>query len=115
MRFLEDECTGPGVANWLLTEGHEVFSVYDEAPGISDLAILTKANTENWILVTNDSDFSVRVFRDQLPHAGVIYLRLANERTQNKIAVVRNLLLNHSENLSNRFVVVTESKVRFSK
>ena len=114
MRFLVDECTGPGVAKWLREEGHEVFSVYDESPGISDLSVLTKANNENWILITNDSDFSVRIFRDQLAHAGVIYLRLANERTQNKIDVVRNLLLNHGESLSDRFVVVTESKVRFS-
>src|SRR5579872_1322935 len=27
MRFLVDECTGPAVAAWLRTEGHDVFSV----------------------------------------------------------------------------------------
>jgi predicted nuclease of predicted toxin-antitoxin system len=115
MKFLVDECTGPGVASWLCNEGHEVFSVYDESPGIDDLTILAKANSEHWILITNDNDFSVRIFRDQLPHSGVVFLRLANERTQNKIDVIRDLLLNHAESLSNRFVVVTESKVRFSK
>jgi len=31
MRFLVDECTGPKVARWLREQGHEVFSVYDEA------------------------------------------------------------------------------------
>lgn len=103
------------MAKWLRAEGHDVFSVYDESPGIDDVTILTKANSESWILITNDNDFSVRIFRDRLPHAGVIYLRLANERTQNKIDVIKNLLLNHADNLSNRFVVVTESKVRFSK
>lgn len=115
MKFLVDECTGPGVANWLRENGHEVFSIYDESPGVDDLTILARARNENWILITNDNDFSVRIFRDQLQHAGVIFLRLTNERTQNKIDVIRNLLLNHAENLSNRFVVVTESKVRFSK
>jgi len=115
MRFLVDECTGPGVANWLREQGHEVFSVYDESPGLDDTLILTKAFHEKWILITNDSDFSVRVFRDRLPHVGVIYLRLANERTPNKIEVVRELLANHSDSLEGRFVVVTESKVRFSK
>ena len=28
MRFLVDECTGPGVAAWLAGQGHDVFSVF---------------------------------------------------------------------------------------
>jgi len=36
MRFLVDECTGPQVAKWLRGEGHEVFSVFDEARGMTD-------------------------------------------------------------------------------
>ena len=36
MRFLIDECTGPAVAIWLKKEGHEVFSVYEEARGLGD-------------------------------------------------------------------------------
>jgi len=31
MKFLVDECTGPSVAAWLRDDGHEVFSVYEEA------------------------------------------------------------------------------------
>lgn len=115
MKFLVDECTGPGAARWLRDQGHDVFSVYDESPGVDDLAILTKAHRESRVLITNDNDFSVKIFRDQLPHSGVIYLRLADERTQNKINVIRNLLVSYMDRLENRFVVVTESKVRFSK
>jgi len=37
MRFLVDECTGPRVAEWLRGENHEVFSVFDEARGMSDV------------------------------------------------------------------------------
>lgn len=36
MRFIVDECTGPKVARWLRDQGHEVFSVYEEARGIAD-------------------------------------------------------------------------------
>lgn len=115
MKFLVDECTGPGVATWLRNDGHEVFSVYDESPGVDDLTIFAKAFNEKWILITNDNDFCVKIFRDRSPHAGVIFLRLANERTQNKINVVRELLANHADSLVDRFVVATESKVRFSK
>ena len=34
MRFLVDECTGPKVAEWLRGQGHEVFSVFEEARGL---------------------------------------------------------------------------------
>ena len=46
MRFLVDECTGPGVANWLREQQHEVFSVYDQARGVEDVVLLHKAFTE---------------------------------------------------------------------
>jgi predicted nuclease of predicted toxin-antitoxin system len=57
VRFLVDESTGPVVAAWLQAEGHDVFSVYEEARGMLDDAILHKAYTEDWILLTNDKDF----------------------------------------------------------
>ena len=42
MRFVVDECTGPKVAAWLRSEGHEVFSVFDEARGIEDDKVIQK-------------------------------------------------------------------------
>jgi len=54
MRFLVDECTGPKVAAWLRAEGHEVFSVFDEARGVEDDQVIQKAYDENWVLITND-------------------------------------------------------------
>ena len=52
MRFLVDECTGPATARWLRNQGHEVFSVYEEARGMDDNDIIQKAFAENWMLVT---------------------------------------------------------------
>ena len=43
MRFLVDECTGPAVAAYLRSEHHNVFSVYEEARGLSDTAIIQKS------------------------------------------------------------------------
>ena len=64
MRFLVDECTGPSVAAWLKGAGHTVFSVYDEAKGLDDEAIIQKALNGSWILITNDKDFGEKVYRD---------------------------------------------------
>ena len=43
------------------------------------------------------------------------FLRLANERAANKIRVLDQLLSQHSDMLLGRFVVVTESRIRFAK
>jgi len=112
MRFLVDECTGPAVANWLKERGHDVFSIYQESRGASDEEILAKANSENWILITNDKDFGEKVFRANQPHKGVIFLRLDDERSQSKITVLERLLNRFSNELIGAFVVVTEKQVR---
>ncbi len=67
MRFLVDECTGPAVARWLRDQSHEVFSVYENARGMSDDEVLAEANSGRWILITNDKDFGEMVFRERNP------------------------------------------------
>ncbi|MDX1973986.1 MAG: DUF5615 family PIN-like protein [Candidatus Sumerlaeia bacterium] len=114
MRFLVDDCTGPRVAAWLREHGHEVYSVHDEAPGITDLQVLAKASDEGWILITNDRDFGDLVFRERRAHHGVILLRLSDERADCKIATIASLIEGYGSQLPHRFVVVSENAVRFS-
>ena len=115
MKFLVDECTGPSVAAWLRDEGHEVFSVYEDARGVEDDIILQKAFDENWVLITNDKDFGDKVFRNGRLHKGVILLRLEDERAASKIRVLARLLEKYIDRLPNAFVVVTQKQVRFAK
>lgn len=115
MRFLVDECTGSRVAHWLSKEGYEVFSVYEQAKGITDNTIITKAFEENWILITNDKDFGEKVYREKYPHRGIIFMRLQDERSVNKISVLQRLLSTYLQEIPNSFVVVTETQVRFRK
>ncbi len=114
MRFLVDECTGSKVAQWLRVENYEVFSVFDEARGMTDDEVLTKASDENWILITNDKDFGEMIFRERRTHHGIIFLRLDDERAANKIQVLEKLLENYAEKLPEQFVTVTETKVRIA-
>jgi len=115
MRFLVDECTGPAVAQWLRAQKHEVFSVYEEARGMEDDEVITKAFAENWILITNDKDFGEKIYRERRPHKGVVLLRLEDERAVNKIAILQRLLEGFAERLTDQFVVVTERQVRFAR
>ncbi len=114
MRFLVDECTGPAVARWLRMGNHEVFSVYEEARGMTDDEILRKAFAENWILITNDKGFGEKIYRERRPHRGLIFLRLDDEQASSKIETIRQLLQHYSDQLADRFAVVTETQVRFA-
>ena len=115
MRFIVDECTGPAVTRWLREQKHEVFSIYEEARGLNDDAIIQKAFDENWILITNDKDFGEKVYRERRPHRGVVFLRLEDERAAKKIDTIRRLLEGHADRLADNFVVVTETRVRFAQ
>ena len=115
MRFLVDECTGPKVARWLSDQGHDVFSVFDEARGLDDNSIIQRAFEEDRILITNDKDFGEKVYRERHPHRGVIFLRLNDERAANKVDVLHRLLQDYPERLPNQFAVVTETRVRFAR
>ncbi|MCS7187308.1 MAG: DUF5615 family PIN-like protein [Armatimonadetes bacterium] len=112
MRFLVDECTGPTVARWLRKQGHDVFSVYEEARGADDDYLLTKAYSEKRILITNDKDFGEKVVRETKPHWGVIILRLKDERSENKIRVVKHLLENYASELEGNLIIATDKSVR---
>ena len=109
-----DECTGPSVANWLLKQGHEVFSVYTDAQGMDDVTIIQKAFEENWILITNDKDFGEKIYKEKRQHKGVILLRLEDERSKSKIKILGKLFDKYMGELTDSFVVVTETKIRFS-
>lgn len=114
MRFLVDECAGPTLARWLQAQGHDVFSVYEQARGITDEEVLRIALENERILITVDKDFGEKIFREKHPHHGVILLRLKDERSKSKIAAMERLLANFATRLSGQFVVMTDTRIRFS-
>lgn len=113
MKFIVDECTGPTVAKWLINVGYDVLSISLDRRGISDKEILKIAVDEERILITNDKDFGELIFKEKLPHRGVVFLRLANETATNKVFVLKNLLQNHIRMIDKKhFIVVTEKSIR---
>ena len=64
------------------------------------------------VVITNDSDFGELVFRQGMPHSGVIYLRFPLDSTADqKIASIAQFLAARPEDVG-RFVVLTPSSVR---
>ncbi len=115
MRFLVDECSGPALAQWLRGQGHDVFSVYEEARGMDDRDVVQKAFAENRILITNDKDFGERIYRERYPHRGVVLMRLDDERAAVKISTIRQLLAAYANQISEHYVVVSEERIRFAR
>jgi len=103
------------VARWLRAQKHDDLSVYEEGRGIDDEEVIQRAFAENRILITNDKDFGEQVYRERLPHRGVILLRLSDERPVSKADVLQRLLSVYADRIANQFVVVTETKVRFAR
>ena len=112
MRFLVDECTGTSVANWLKSQNHEIFSVFDQWRGVTDDAILEKCYKENYILITSDKDFGEMVFRNQKVHNGIILIRCNPNNYLKRIEVLSKLLKNYSDKISNNFIVISNDFVR---
>jgi predicted nuclease of predicted toxin-antitoxin system len=111
-RFLLDENVDVRVAIRLRALGHDVKIVaVDYEPQMPDEAILARAVVDGRILITNDRDFSNLIFRRQLPHAGVIYLRQGRSPVEDVISRIETVLRDHSAEL-HRFLVVTTRTVR---
>lgn len=115
MKFLADENIGFEVVAFLRREYHDVDSATETSPGSSDMAILTQASEEQRILITADTDFGELVYHAGQHHAGIVLLRLDDERNANKIRVLGKLLKKHGKELQGNFVVVTETSVRIRK
>lgn len=113
MKFIVDECTGPTVAKWLASEGHNILSISPDRKGISDKEILKIAVSEERILITNDKDFGELIFKNRQSHCGVIFLRLTDETSRNKVLVLKNLTQNHQQIIEKgHFVVMPEKSIR---
>ena len=115
MRVVVDARTRPQVARWVSALGHDVVSIYDEAPLLADVDILALAVREGRVVVTNDKDFGEMVYREQRQHCGVVLLRLANDRAAAKIAALERFLADTPNDMMGCFVVVTERSMRVAR
>lgn len=114
MRFLVDECVGPSVASWLRENNHDAKSAYEDCRGWADERILETARSEGRIVVTMDKDFGDMVFRMKLPHCGIILLRSGFPSIAKKISMMQMALTLPEDQISGRFIVVTETAIRIA-
>jgi predicted nuclease of predicted toxin-antitoxin system len=112
MKLLVDVSAGQSVADALRGLGRDVVFVRDHSPQMPDDDILAWAVREQRLVVTMDKDFGELVFRSGLPHAGVLLLRMEAARSAEKAAVVTDLFTRFGDQLSGRFAVYQDGRLR---
>ena len=112
MRFLLDVCAASRSMHTMLTErGHDVLSALEKDPGATDEELLTLANEEQRVLITEDKDFGELVFLRRRPHPCII--RFGEMQVAEKVAAMREMIEHHSDAmLEGALIVVTRRRVR---
>ena len=88
-------------------------SVREINPSLSDFDILQIANAEERIIITMDKDFGELVFRLQLPHRGILLIRI--EEDQQRISYVAQAITTYYSDMLNKFSVINEKKLRIKE
>lgn len=112
LKFLADESLEYSIVLWLRELSYDVISIAENFPSVEDEKVLEKSVQENRIIITNDKDFSDLIFLNKLEHKGVILLRFRTEKVQTKIKFLKYFLKNYSDKITNKFIVIDESKIR---
>ena len=113
IKFVADVNVEKAIVDYLLNNGYDVKWIPDYNCKILDEDLLTLANKEERILITNDKDFGELTFLQKKLSTGIILLRVKKHTAQDKVRLIKKLLQNYSDKLLNYFVVITKTKIRF--
>jgi predicted nuclease of predicted toxin-antitoxin system len=112
MRILANENFPLDAVVSLRTDGHDVWWVRTEAPGISDVEVLDLARRDNRLIVTFDKDFGEPAFHAHLPLAsGIILFRLRAASAAQIAKFVSSVLMSRDDWLGS-FAVIDNFRIR---
>ena len=112
MRFLADENVSRRVIDGLRAAGFDVMSVSEVRAGASDNEVLSTADREDRVLITEDRDFGELVVRQRLGVSGVMLLELDRLSSAAEAARVTEAAMAHTARLVGNLLVVEPGRVR---
>ena len=112
MELIADESVDFGIIRILRERGYAVISITENFSSIKDQKVLEIANEKAVLLLTEDKDFGDLVYRFQLPHKGILLMRLSNLPRQERIKLAADIIDKNFENLKNNFSVLTHKGIR---
>jgi predicted nuclease of predicted toxin-antitoxin system len=115
VNLLADENIDRPIIDRLRKAGHQVLSVAEMAPGVTDDFIIELANKQKALLLTADKDFGEIVYRQKKLAPGVIFIRLAGLSPLEKAEVVFAAVNDHLHDVDQAFTVISRKSVRIRK
>jgi predicted nuclease of predicted toxin-antitoxin system len=112
IKFLADVNVEKPLAEYLLEQGYDIKWVPDYDCEMSDEDLLQLANEEKRIFITNDKDFGDLIFLQKKLNVGTILFRVKDQKSQEKIKLMKKLLMGYRDKLLNHYVVMTKNKIR---
>ena len=111
-RFLFDVGVGKVVEDLVKSQSYDVLAVRNIDPKMTDADILEKAEKERCVVVTMDKDSGELVFASGRKHGGVLLLRLDDARSEEKLAVIKEIFDKHLNDLVDHFCVYQNQILR---
>jgi predicted nuclease of predicted toxin-antitoxin system len=113
IKFLADVNIEKGIVECLLKYGFDVKWIPDYNCEMNDADLLAMANNEKRILITNDKDFGELVFLRKQNTFGIILIRVKEQNTTEKVALLEKLILNHKKKIPNHFILISKNRFKF--
>ncbi len=113
MNIVADEHIDGFLVARLRRDGHDVWSVAAEAPGLDDTQVLDKAVELRALLLTFDKDFGYLVYMQGRVHNGVLLIRVdPSMALRARADLVASVLAAHPHELDGAFSVLTDKGLR---
>lgn len=113
MQFLANEDVPVASICRLRAAGHDVVSIIEDSPGTKDESVLSRAHTEQRIIITFDRDYGELIYRRRLPTpAGVAYFRFAPTTPEEPAERFLELLEVGHITLEGQFTVIGRGWIR---
>jgi predicted nuclease of predicted toxin-antitoxin system len=116
MKFLLDANVEYRLATYLLSLGYDVKTIARDYPSaLTDHEVLSIAVKDKRVLITNDRDYGELIFRQHLPHHGIIYFRLKNSKDISvKLHWLETVLKVYKDHL-HEYLVVNPNGIKIRK
>jgi predicted nuclease of predicted toxin-antitoxin system len=111
--FLANENFPNPSIEYLRINGHNVKSIQEEMPAISDEQVIEIAQSQKLIILTFDSDYGELIFKYALENPpSVIYFRDKGDNPEFAGLFLNDLLKQAKINFSSTFTVIEERNIR---
>jgi len=112
IKFLADVNIEKPLVDFLSKQGYDIKWIPDYDCEMPDEDLIQLANREKRILITNDKDFGDLIFLQKRMSAGTILFRVKGQNSQDKIKLMKKLLMGYKDKLLNHYIVITKLKIR---